>query len=178
MEVPRLRGKSKLQLRAYTTTTAMPDPSCICDLHHSLWQHQYLNPLSTGRNRTLILMDTSGVLNLLSHNGNSQTWNSNRALFILVIQGISLGLREHTFSPLDGSGQVGGQNSQACSYSQEVPNQTGYLQVSTFWAHPQRPLGSPSLTPSQPALNPSPPQPIPPGNWICWFLRKCPRQTS
>ena len=34
MEVPRLGVKLKLQLPAYTTATATPDPSCICDLHH------------------------------------------------------------------------------------------------------------------------------------------------
>ena len=46
MEVPRLRVKSELQLPAYTTATAMPDPSNVCDLHHSSRQHWILNPLS------------------------------------------------------------------------------------------------------------------------------------
>ena len=32
MEVPKLGDKSELQLPAYTTATAAPDPSCICDL--------------------------------------------------------------------------------------------------------------------------------------------------
>jgi len=32
MEVPRLGVKLELQLPAYTTATATPDPSCICDL--------------------------------------------------------------------------------------------------------------------------------------------------
>ena len=36
MEIPRLEVKSELQLPAYTTATATWDPSCICDLHHSL----------------------------------------------------------------------------------------------------------------------------------------------
>ena len=36
MEVSRLEVKSELQLLAYTT--AMQDPSCGCDLHHSSWQ--------------------------------------------------------------------------------------------------------------------------------------------
>ena len=49
MDVPRLEVKSELQLPAYTTTTATPDPSHICDLHHSSWQHQILNPLSKAR---------------------------------------------------------------------------------------------------------------------------------
>ena len=35
MEVPRLGVKSELQLPAYATATAMPDPSCLYDLHHS-----------------------------------------------------------------------------------------------------------------------------------------------
>ena len=47
-------------------------PSHICDLHHSLQQRQILNPLSKARNQTHILIDTSWILNLLSHTGNSQ----------------------------------------------------------------------------------------------------------
>ena len=35
MEVPRLGVKLELQLPAYTTATATPEPSCACDLHHS-----------------------------------------------------------------------------------------------------------------------------------------------
>ena len=34
-QVPRLGVESELQLPAYTTATAMPDLSCICDLHHN-----------------------------------------------------------------------------------------------------------------------------------------------
>ena len=41
MEIPRLRVKSELQLLAYATVTATPDPSHIfCHLHHS--SHQRL----------------------------------------------------------------------------------------------------------------------------------------
>ena len=40
MEVPTLGGELELQLLAYTTATATQDPGCICDLCHSLWQHQ------------------------------------------------------------------------------------------------------------------------------------------
>ena len=35
MEVPRLGIKSELQLLAYTTATAMPDPSRVCKLHRT-----------------------------------------------------------------------------------------------------------------------------------------------
>ena len=35
MEVPRLGVQLELQLQAYATTTAMWDPSHVCDLHHS-----------------------------------------------------------------------------------------------------------------------------------------------
>ena len=45
MEVPRLGVESELQLPAYTTATAILDLSRVCDLHHSSWQHQILNPL-------------------------------------------------------------------------------------------------------------------------------------
>uniref|UniRef100_A0A8D1MKD3 Uncharacterized protein n=1 Tax=Sus scrofa TaxID=9823 RepID=A0A8D1MKD3_PIG len=61
MEVPRLGIKSELPLLAYTTATATPDPSQICDLHHSSWQCWILNPLSEVRDRTLNLMVPSGI---------------------------------------------------------------------------------------------------------------------
>ena len=61
MEVPRLGVKSELQPLACTTTTAMPEPSCIWDLHHSSWQCQIPNLLSEARNQTCILMDTSQI---------------------------------------------------------------------------------------------------------------------
>ena len=63
--------KQELQRLAYTTATAMSDPGCICNLYHSSRQHQILNPPSRARDRTCILMDTSWICYLLSHNGNS-----------------------------------------------------------------------------------------------------------
>ena len=72
IEVPSLGIKSELQLPVYTRATATPDPSRVCDLHHSSWQRQILNPLSEARDRTCVLMDTSRLLNPLSHNRNSQ----------------------------------------------------------------------------------------------------------
>ena len=68
MQVPGLGVELELQLLAYTT--AMPDPSHICDLYQSLRQCQFLNPLSKVRDRTHVLMDTSQVGNMLSHNRN------------------------------------------------------------------------------------------------------------
>ena len=70
-EVPGLGVELELQLTAYTTATEMQDPSCICNLHHSSQQHQILNPLSEARDRTHIYVDTSGILNLPSHSGNT-----------------------------------------------------------------------------------------------------------
>ena len=55
MEIPRLEVKSELQLPAYTTATAMGDPSRVCELHHSSGQHQILNSLRRDRERTHIL---------------------------------------------------------------------------------------------------------------------------
>ena len=70
MEVPGPGDELEPQLLAYSTATATLDLSHIgnlvcaaCDLC------QILNPLSEARNRTHILIDTSRVLNLLSHNG-------------------------------------------------------------------------------------------------------------
>ena len=48
--VPRLGVKSEMLLLVYITAAATPDPSCICDLHHSSWQHQILNLLMEARN--------------------------------------------------------------------------------------------------------------------------------
>ena len=61
MGVPRLGVKSELQLLVYTTATATPDPSLVCDLHHSSQHHQILDPLSKARDGTCILMDPSLV---------------------------------------------------------------------------------------------------------------------
>ena len=71
MEVPKLGVKSELQLLAYTTATATSDLSSICDLYYNLRQYWILNPLSEARDQTCILMDTSQVPNLLSHNHSS-----------------------------------------------------------------------------------------------------------
>ena len=71
MKVPGLGVKLELQLPA--TATAKLDLSYIYDLHCSLQQSQILNPLSEARDLTFILMDPSWVLNLLSHNRNSET---------------------------------------------------------------------------------------------------------
>ena len=62
MDVSRPGVKSELQLPAYTTAIATPDPSRICNLHHSSWQQRIRNPLSKDRDRTCILMDTSQIL--------------------------------------------------------------------------------------------------------------------
>ena len=58
MEVPRPGVELELQLPAYTTATATPDPSHIFNPSHSLQQCWILNPLSEARDRTCILTDT------------------------------------------------------------------------------------------------------------------------
>ena len=64
------RGPRAAAAAGQATATATPDLSCICDLCHSLQQGQILNPLLEARDRTRILMDTSQVLNPLSHHRN------------------------------------------------------------------------------------------------------------
>ena len=61
LEVPRLGVELELQLPVYVTATATQDPSCICDLHHSSWQHQILNPLSKARDWIRIFMGASQI---------------------------------------------------------------------------------------------------------------------
>ena len=58
MEVSRLGVESELQLPAYTTATAMQDPSRICELHHISQQRQILNSLSEAKDGTRILIET------------------------------------------------------------------------------------------------------------------------
>ena len=52
MQVPRLGVKSELQLLTYARATATPDPSHVCNLHHSSQQHWILNPLKGARDQT------------------------------------------------------------------------------------------------------------------------------
>ena len=61
MEVPRLGVEQEPQLPAYATAMAMPDPSWVCHLYYSSWQHWILNPLSKATDRTYILMDPNWV---------------------------------------------------------------------------------------------------------------------
>ena len=53
--------KLELQLLAHTRATAMPDPSCICDLRHSSRKCQILNPLSKAKDRTPNFMVPSQI---------------------------------------------------------------------------------------------------------------------
>ena len=49
---------SELWLPAYSTATAMPNPSHVCVPHHSSQQCWILNPVSKTRDQTHILTDT------------------------------------------------------------------------------------------------------------------------
>ena len=61
MEFPSLGVKWDLQLLAYATATVTLDPSCICNVYHSLRQHQILNPQNEARDRTHNLMLPSWI---------------------------------------------------------------------------------------------------------------------
>ena len=80
MEVPRLGVESELQLPPYTTAATLShshsNATSVIQATSgtytaALQQHWILKPLSEGRDRTLILMDTSQFLNPLSPNRNS-----------------------------------------------------------------------------------------------------------
>ena len=71
MEVPRLGGESELQLPAYTTATAIQDPSHVWDLYHSSRQCQILNPLHWTWGSNLHHGRQYWILNLLCYSGNS-----------------------------------------------------------------------------------------------------------
>ena len=61
MEIPRLGVQLELQLPAYTTDTATPDLSCVCDPHHNSQQCWILNPLSKARDQTHNIMVPSQI---------------------------------------------------------------------------------------------------------------------
>ena len=60
-EFPRPGVEAEMHMPASTTAAAMPDRSCIFDLHHSSQQGRILNPLSEARDQTCVLMDASQV---------------------------------------------------------------------------------------------------------------------
>ena len=84
MEVLGLGVKLELQLPAYATATAMPGLRHICELCCSLQQPQILNLLIEARDQTRIFMDTSCVLNPLSHNENSEI-SENFCVMVIVL---------------------------------------------------------------------------------------------
>ena len=65
------QAKGRIGAAAASLHMATLDPSHICDQCCSLQQCWILNPLNKARDQTHIFMDTSQVLNPLSHNGNS-----------------------------------------------------------------------------------------------------------
>ena len=83
MEVPRLGVKLEPQMHAYATATASPDPEPHLQ---ALPRCQILNLLSEATDQTRILMDTSWVLNALSHSRSSSglTSHGHRLFFFLI----------------------------------------------------------------------------------------------
>ena len=75
MEVPRLGVESELQPPVYTTATATPDPSCVCDLYHSSPQCRIPNPLSQARDWTWNLMVPSRIRFRCATMGTPSMWN-------------------------------------------------------------------------------------------------------
>ena len=73
MEVPRLGSNWSYSCQPMPPATATPDPSRICDLHHSSQQCWILNPVSESRDQTCNLMVPSWIVsavpqwNLLPH---------------------------------------------------------------------------------------------------------------
>ena len=69
MEVPRLGVELELQLQAYATAIAiaMPDPRCICNPCHSLWQCRILNPLSEARDQKILWDPQRDNISFLTH---------------------------------------------------------------------------------------------------------------
>ena len=71
MEIPGPWAESELQPKVYTTATATPDLSCICNLCCSLWQWQTLTHWARPGIEPTSSWTLCWVLNATSHNGNS-----------------------------------------------------------------------------------------------------------
>ena len=56
---PGAHGGSQARGGIRAVATAMPDPSLVCDLHHSSQQRRIVNPRSKARDQTRILMNPS-----------------------------------------------------------------------------------------------------------------------
>ena len=93
-EVPRLGVQLELQLSAYTTATATPDPSRVCDLHHSSQQRKILNPLSEARDRTRNLVVPSRIHFHCTMMGTPHGWLCSRSLHLLELLLILLHLAD------------------------------------------------------------------------------------
>ena len=55
------RGQTGAVATGLCHNIAMLGLSCICDLQHSSWQRQILNPLSEARDGTCVLMDANHI---------------------------------------------------------------------------------------------------------------------
>ena len=102
MEVSRL---GELCLLAYTTATATPDLSQVCDLYSSSQQCWIFNPLNKSKDQSLVLMDTRqiryywatmGTLNLLNRIKTFSWFTHNKILRHLFLQ---LGRRQECLLP-------------------------------------------------------------------------------
>ena len=60
-EISQAQGQIRASAAGLHHSHSMQDLSCICDPHHSLWQHQIPNPLSEARYQTHILIDTHQI---------------------------------------------------------------------------------------------------------------------
>ena len=81
MEVPRLGVNQSHSCWPIPQSQQLRDPSHICKLHHSSWQHWIPNPRSKAQDRTHILMDSSRIH---FHNATKGT----PCLYILKIQSL------------------------------------------------------------------------------------------
>ena len=55
------QARGPIGVTAYARATATPDPSRVCDLHHSSRQRRIFNPLSKARDQTRNLMVPSWI---------------------------------------------------------------------------------------------------------------------
>ena len=65
--ISQARGRIRATAASLPTATAMPDPSCVCDLHHRSWQHQIFNLLSKARDQTCEHVFSWVIVGFINH---------------------------------------------------------------------------------------------------------------
>ena len=100
MEILRLGVELELQLPAYTTATAMWDPSLIHNLHRSSQWGWIPNPLREARGRTHVIMDINRIRFLCATTGTPKYIVVIKSLPLIHFNTLSFAIHGFCFFPI------------------------------------------------------------------------------